>query len=55
MAEGVEDEHELAALRAQGCHVFQGFLFSTPMTPEEVAAAGFGIRCKLGHYPLIGT
>ena len=55
LAEGVEDEHELAALRAQGCHVFQGFLFSTPMTPEEVAAAGFGIRCKLGHYPLIGT
>ncbi|TNI69644.1 GGDEF-domain containing protein [Aeromonas media] len=54
LAEGVEDEHELAALRAQGCHVFQGFLFSTPMTPEEVAAAGFGIRCKLGHYPLIG-
>ena len=46
------DEHELAALRAQGCHVFQGFLFSPPMTPEEVAAAGFGIRCKLGHYPL---
>ncbi|WP_342058401.1 putative bifunctional diguanylate cyclase/phosphodiesterase [Aeromonas sp. OTU364] len=55
LAEGVEDEHELAALRAQGCHVFQGFLFSTPMTPEEVAAAGFGIRCKLGHYPLIGA
>ena len=55
LAEGVEDEHELAALRAQGCHVFQGFLFSPPMTPEEVAAAGFGIRCKLGHYPLIGT
>ncbi|MCK2084021.1 EAL domain-containing protein [Aeromonas sp. 3925] len=52
LAEGVEDEHELAALRAQGCHVFQGFLFSPPMTPEEVAAAGFGIRCKLGHYPL---
>ncbi|MGE6233992.1 putative bifunctional diguanylate cyclase/phosphodiesterase [Aeromonas media] len=55
LAEGVEDEHELAALRAQGCHVFQGFLFSTPMTPEEVAAAGFGIRCKLGHYPLNGA
>ncbi|MDM5059575.1 putative bifunctional diguanylate cyclase/phosphodiesterase [Aeromonas rivipollensis] len=54
LAEGVEDEHELAALRAQGCHVFQGFLFSPPMTPEEVAAAGFGIRCKLGHYPLFG-
>lgn len=55
LAEGVEDEHELAALRAQGCHVFQGFLFSPPMTPEEVAAAGFGIRCKLGHYPLISS
>jgi diguanylate cyclase (GGDEF)-like protein len=54
LAEGVEDEHELAALRAQGCHVFQGFLFSPPMTPEEVATAGFGIQCKLGYYPLIG-
>ncbi|MFC5707286.1 putative bifunctional diguanylate cyclase/phosphodiesterase [Aeromonas eucrenophila] len=52
LAEGVEDEHELAALRAQGCHVFQGFLFSTPMTPAEVAATGFGIHCKVGHYPL---
>ncbi|MGY6036751.1 putative bifunctional diguanylate cyclase/phosphodiesterase [Aeromonas sp. AE23HZ002T15] len=52
LAEGVEDEHELAALRAQGCHVFQGFLFSTPMTAAEVAAAGFVIRCKLGTYPL---
>ena len=40
LAEGVEEEHELAALQTQGCHVFQGFLFSRPMTPEEVAAAG---------------
>ena len=52
LAEGVEDEHELAALRAQGCHVFQGFLFSPPMTPEEVVASGFGVRCRIGHYPL---
>lgn len=52
MAEGVEDEHELAALRAQGCHVFQGFLFSRPMMAEQVAAAGFEVRCKAGHYPL---
>ncbi|MCH7373360.1 MULTISPECIES: putative bifunctional diguanylate cyclase/phosphodiesterase [Aeromonas] len=52
LAEGVEEEHELAALRAQGCHVFQGFLFSTPMTPAEVAETGFGIRCKVGHFPL---
>ena len=39
LAEGVEEEHELAALQTQGCHVFQGFLFSRPMAPEEVAAA----------------
>jgi diguanylate cyclase (GGDEF)-like protein len=53
LAEGVEEEHELAALRAQGCHVFQGFLFSKPMTAEQVTAAGFGIHCKMGHYPLV--
>ena len=35
LAEGVEDEHELAALQAQGCHVFQGFLFSPPMTRKR--------------------
>ncbi|MNJ75956.1 hypothetical protein D3C77_731470 [compost metagenome] len=50
----MEDEHELAALRAQGCHVFQGFLFSTPLTAEQVVAAGFGIHGKAGHYPLVG-
>ena len=52
LAEGVEEEHELAALQTQGCHVFQGFLFSRPMTPEEVAAAGFAVQCRLGRYPL---
>jgi hypothetical protein len=51
LAEGVEEEHELAALQTQGCHVFQGFLFSRPMTPEEVAAAGFAVQCRLGRYP----
>jgi EAL domain-containing protein (putative c-di-GMP-specific phosphodiesterase class I) len=54
MAEGVEDEHELAALRAQGCHVFQGFLFSKPMTVEQVEASAFLVRCKAGDYPLAG-
>ncbi|EKP0277513.1 EAL domain-containing protein [Aeromonas bestiarum] len=54
MAEGVEDEHELAALRAQGCHVFQGFLFSKPMTVEQVEASVFLVRCKAGDYPLAG-
>ncbi|WP_349922476.1 putative bifunctional diguanylate cyclase/phosphodiesterase [Aeromonas veronii] len=53
LAEGVEDEHELAALRAQGCHIFQGFLFSTPMTAAEVEEVGFVIQCKSGAYPLV--
>ena len=52
MAEGVEDEHELAALRAQGCHVFQGFLFSKPMTVAQVEENRFAVCCKAGTYPL---
>ena len=55
IGEGVENLAQLALLQELGCHQIQGFLFSPPMTPEEVAAAGFGIRCKLGHYPLIGA
>ncbi|MGL5129575.1 MAG: putative bifunctional diguanylate cyclase/phosphodiesterase [Aeromonas popoffii] len=54
MAEGVEDEHELAALRSQGCHVFQGFLFSKPMTVAQVEASTFLVSCKAGVYPLAG-
>ena len=54
MAEGVEDEHELAALRSQGCHVFQGFLFSKPMTVAQVEASAFLVSCKAGVYPLAG-
>ncbi len=52
LAEGVEDEHELAALRAQGCHVFQGFLFSKPMTVAQVEENRFAVCCKAGTYPL---
>ncbi|MFM4807194.1 putative bifunctional diguanylate cyclase/phosphodiesterase [Aeromonas hydrophila] len=54
MAEGVEDEHELAALRTQGCHVFQGFLFSKPMTVTQVEESRFMVSCKAGRYPLVG-
>ncbi|SIQ14539.1 diguanylate cyclase/phosphodiesterase [Aeromonas hydrophila] len=54
MAEGVEDEHELAALRTQGCHVFQGFLFSKPMTVAQVEESRFMVSCKAGRYPLAG-
>lgn len=42
VAEGVETEAELAALRATGCERIQGFLFSRPLAPAD--AAGFMLR-----------
>lgn len=36
--EGIEREGQLAVLRAEGCDVFQGFLRSGPLAPEEIAA-----------------
>jgi Amt family ammonium transporter len=38
LAEGVECEEEVAALRALGCHIFQGFHFARPMTGEAFRA-----------------
>ncbi|MBU0463337.1 MAG: EAL domain-containing protein [Proteobacteria bacterium] len=35
IAEGVEDEHQLEFLKAHGCDVIQGYLFSPPVPPEE--------------------
>jgi diguanylate cyclase (GGDEF)-like protein len=35
-AEGVEEEHQLQALRASGCHEGQGWLFSRPVPGPEV-------------------
>ena len=37
VAEGVETNAQLDYLLERGCHVAQGFLFGTPMSPEEVA------------------
>ena len=37
IAEGVEDEHEVAWLAARGCDEYQGYFFSRPLT-----ACGFG-------------
>ena len=37
-AEGVEDEDQLAELRAQGCGSIQGFLFSRPVRASELGA-----------------
>jgi diguanylate cyclase (GGDEF)-like protein len=38
VAEGVEDDEVRQALRASGCDVAQGFLYSRPLPPEEIAA-----------------
>jgi EAL domain-containing protein (putative c-di-GMP-specific phosphodiesterase class I) len=38
VAEGVEDEVILAALRRHGCDDAQGFHFAGPMPPEKLAA-----------------
>ena len=34
VAEGIEHEHQLSALAAQGCHTGQGYHFSPPVAPE---------------------
>ncbi len=35
VAEGVEDEVQLSALKKMGCDLIQGFYFSRPVPPEE--------------------
>jgi diguanylate cyclase (GGDEF)-like protein len=37
VAEGVETEEQLGLLAAEGCTLYQGFLFSGPVTGEELA------------------
>jgi diguanylate cyclase (GGDEF)-like protein len=37
VAEGVEDAAQVAALTAMGCHSGQGFHFSRPVAPEQLA------------------
>lgn len=46
VAEGVENERQLAALRQLGCDAAQGFLFSRPVPPDEAV--------KLVGHPLSG-
>ena len=36
LAEGVETKEQLAFLRMQGCHSYQGYLFSKPAPPDQL-------------------
>jgi len=59
LAEGVECEEEVAALRALGCHIFQGFYFARPMPGDAfralardsawLAALASPVHRQLGH------
>jgi EAL domain-containing protein (putative c-di-GMP-specific phosphodiesterase class I) len=35
IAEGVETQHQLEALKKMGCHVYQGYLYSPPIKAEQ--------------------
>jgi EAL domain-containing protein (putative c-di-GMP-specific phosphodiesterase class I) len=47
LAEGVETKGEEAFLRANGCRLAQGFLFSRPVPPDEIVALARSAR-RLG-------
>ena len=38
IAEGVETLKQLAFLKKHGCDIYQGYLFSRPVSPEEIPA-----------------
>lgn len=38
VAEGVENEHQLALLAEAGCNIYQGFIFSPPVSADALAA-----------------
>ncbi|MCW2244666.1 diguanylate cyclase (GGDEF)-like protein/PAS domain S-box-containing protein [Azospirillum fermentarium] len=37
IAEGVETDQQLGLLRTEGCHAAQGYVYSRPLPPDEVA------------------
>ena len=54
IAEGIENEHQLAYLVAKGCNLLQGFYFARPIYPEDVPSmlqANFStqIQAVIGH------
>ena len=48
VAEGVETQDQLAFLRMQGCHAYQGYLFSKPAPPDQLIQL---LRSRLQHLP----
>jgi EAL domain-containing protein (putative c-di-GMP-specific phosphodiesterase class I) len=49
MAEGIESESQLAALRELGCDLAQGFLFARAVPPAELAELLGGMGRGLRH------
>ena len=41
VAEGVENKEQAVFLQSIGCQIFQGFLYSKPMTADEFSAKYF--------------
>jgi diguanylate cyclase len=50
IAEGVENETQLAELRRLGCDYAQGHLFSRPLAPEKVTSL-----LRDGSFELLGN
>jgi EAL domain-containing protein (putative c-di-GMP-specific phosphodiesterase class I) len=48
VAEGVETEHQLEALRALGCDEMQGYLLGAPMSADEISR----LLAAPVHWPL---
>jgi EAL domain-containing protein (putative c-di-GMP-specific phosphodiesterase class I) len=49
IAEGVETEEQRGFLAALGCHAFQGFLISPPLSVEQFEAFVQGFDESRGH------
>ena len=63
VAEGVENVDQLEFLRAEGCHIMQGFLFSRPLlasdvtvllTEHEQLGSNEGLSKAIGHNQCAG-